>query len=1053
MAINADQLLNRPSELHRRYGGRLAMQKAQQEKMVGGGPSNIVLSKKSIKGIEGIKINVIKIEDILKGSLALDKKQLDDKKKATSKKRKEDIETKLETKPNAESGGKVKLPAAPRMGILDFIKNFIGNVLLGYFAVRLIKHLPKIMPIVKFLGNAADFIIDVGGKLLTGLLTFAQKGQEAHDKTRGFIKNLGGENFAKGFDKFIGAIDTALFLTTVLAGSMAMEAMSGGGGGGPGGPGPRRQPTRTTSGGRTLDTPNIRNPVRQKPTVTTGGATPRPMGGGPKITGDVSGGGKLKLPSKSGIRAGGIAALVMLIPDLINSGMLVSQGRPKDGIRTFLSAIAGVGAGMAAIAGVTAGAAALGITGVGIPAAIALAIAGFAASSAASFLAYEGTDALLKKMGLIDNDPKTRKPYAYKSGGITRGGKSAGRVRRTVSKGKYKRVLTPQKPSKTELKTEAFTKPENKTLKESTEELDKTKYFGPILAISSKIMNKEEPTDRDYQNVGLGINLLIAKGIQDKQLKGGVVAAFAEGGLVDPDVLSATETGGDISNWVAKAFRGAIETGAQKTMRLMKEMREMKKIKEKTGSGENEYGGDGDGGGGGSLTSGVWGPILDLIASKESGGSYTKMYGGKENPSLVNMTLQEVSAFQAAHAKKTGSAAMGRYQFMNALGQGAAVGLKPTDKFSPENQDKMAVGLIVNKRKVTLDMIKSNPDEAMIRLGMEWAAIGMPKSMRGHRRMVAAGETYYAGDGVNKAHITPAQMRAAFAKTLGGGYSQAELAKSQAGSSGSFSMGDTASVKGGKAFPLTKGRPGVSEGQVFNGPRRGRRHAGVDVVEKAPWGKDPRLPINAYAAGKVISERYNASDPYLSGLMIDHGGIQTRYLHATPSVRPGDVVKAGQPIGRLLNLGGQTHLHFEAYQGSKLLNPTSMLNTAAFAKGGRVYKKTFAMLGEKGTPEFVFDYDTTRGLDSLAPRLLDKLNRAKTKPQLARILEFYAPKPQSPNIASFPSYNEMSESSQTFIVQSPPPPSDDYGSDGGGGGVLIASGGSGFADKLYKGDG
>jgi hypothetical protein len=168
MAINADKLLNKSS-------GRLAMQKAQQEKMIGGGPVNIVLTKKSIKGIEGIKINVIKIENILKGSLALDKKQLDDKKKATSKKRKDDIETKLETKPNVESG-KVKMPSAPRMGILDFIKNFIGNVLLGYFAVRLIKHLPKIMPIVKFLGNAADFIINTGGELLNGLITFAQKG-------------------------------------------------------------------------------------------------------------------------------------------------------------------------------------------------------------------------------------------------------------------------------------------------------------------------------------------------------------------------------------------------------------------------------------------------------------------------------------------------------------------------------------------------------------------------------------------------------------------------------------------------------------------------------------------------------------------------------------------------------------------------------------------------------------------------------------------------------------------------------------------------------------
>ena len=34
MAIKADKLLNKSS-------GRLAMQKAQQEKMVGGGPSNI----------------------------------------------------------------------------------------------------------------------------------------------------------------------------------------------------------------------------------------------------------------------------------------------------------------------------------------------------------------------------------------------------------------------------------------------------------------------------------------------------------------------------------------------------------------------------------------------------------------------------------------------------------------------------------------------------------------------------------------------------------------------------------------------------------------------------------------------------------------------------------------------------------------------------------------------------------------------------------------------------------------------------------------------------
>jgi hypothetical protein len=525
MAINADKLLNKSS-------GRLAMQKAQQEKMIGGGPVNIVLTKKSIKGIEGIKINVIKIENILKGSLALDKKQLDDKKKATSKKRKEDIETKLETKPNVESG-KVKMPSAPRMGILDFIKNFIGNVLLGYFAVRLIKHLPKIMPIVKFLGNAADFIINTGGELLNGLITFAQKGQEAHDKTRGFLKSFGGENFAKGFDKFIGAIDTALFLTTVLAGSMAMEAMSGGGGGG-------------------LMKDTVKGEARKSAGVFGRGATRAVTRLG------------LKTIGKGGTKAilGAVRPLVRnapLIGGLLEFGISWALGDPLP-----KAAFRGVGTALLAAVGAA----------IGGP--IGLAIGGYAGGELGGVL-YD--------MFFNNKKPSQKsKVQGRAGGGVTRGGRSRGRVKRTLSKQKYKRVLAPQKPSKTEFK--------DKEVKKSTEELDKTKYFGPILAVSSKIMNKEEPTQRDYQNVGLGINLLIAKGIQDGQLKGGIVAKFAGGGLVDPDVLSAAETGGDISNWVAKTFRGAIETGAQRTMRLMKEMREMEKRKKEKDEGAGGATGD-----------------------------------------------------------------------------------------------------------------------------------------------------------------------------------------------------------------------------------------------------------------------------------------------------------------------------------------------------------------------------------------------------------------------------------------------------------------------------
>jgi hypothetical protein len=966
MAINADKLLNKSS-------GRLAMQKAQQEKMIGGGPVNIVLTKKSIKGIEGIKINVIKIENILKGSLALDKKQLDDKKKATSKKRKEDIETKLETKPNVESG-KVKMPSAPRMGILDFIKNFIGNVLLGYFAVRLIKHLPKIMPIVKFLGNAADFIINTGGELLNGLITFAQKGQEAHDKTRGFLKSFGGENFAKGFDKFIGAIDTALFLTTILAGSMAMEAMSGGGGGGPGGPGPRRQPTRTTSGGRTLDTPNIRNPVRQKPTVTTGGATPRPMGGGPKITGDVSGGGKLKLPSGGSIRSGGIAALVMLIPDLINSGMLVSQGRPKDGIRTFLSAIAGVGAGMAAMAGITAGAAALGITGVGIPAAIALAITGFAASSAASFLAYEGTNAILKKMGLFDNDPKTGKPYAYRSGGITRGGRSRGRVKRTLSKGKYKRVLAPQKPLKTELKTEAFTK--NKNLKESTEELDKTKYFGPILAISSKIMNKEEPTDRDYQNVGLGINLLIAKGIQDGQLKGGIVAKFAEGGLVDPDVLSAAETGGDISNWVAKTFRGAIETGAQRTMRLMKEMREKNKPAGVPGSEQpgdpsmvNIQGGSAD----------FW--TLVAIASREDAdpqGSadvaqsiYNRLASGAYTGKTIKDLITAGGQYEPTWQYPKGSANVKNkpnpewFAIKDAASAAAASGMS-------EEAMKSVASSILNPT------LQENARQFVQgRTDFKGANSGRPPSIQRKGGDNWFGWEYnYRANKIGSipnfgatATSTPGGPGPSISSGTGGTYGTSAQGTKIAGDLGKYMY---QSLKSGPDFSQ------VSEHPNFGGSFR-RSYRSWHNVDRAVdiggfWPKD-QVKILA----KV--EEFNRKN----------------------NVKPVELLygKPGTPEAG--SHGDHVHV--------------------AYAKGGRIHKPIIAMIGEKG-PEFVFDANTTAGLDKLAPQLLEKLNFASTKPQLASILQSYAP-------------YDASASSQTIVVQSPSAPSGGRNNNSSGGGVAV----------------
>ena len=975
MAINADQLLNRPSELHRRYSGRLAMQKAQQEKMVGGASVNIVLTKKSIKNVDTIKTNVVKIESILKGTLALDKKQLDDKKIDVSKKRKEKIETKLETKPNAESG-KISMPAAPRMGILDFVKNFIGNILLGYFAIRLIKHLPKIMPIVKFLGNAADFIIDVGGKLLNGLVTFVQKGQEAHDKTRGFIKNLGGENFAKGFDKFIGAIDTALFLTTVLAGSMVVEALTGDGGG-PGG----RQPTRPT------------RPTR--PTVTQSGGTPRPMGGRPRITGDVSGGGKFKLPSGGSIRSGGIAALVMLIPDIINSGMLVSQGRAKDGIRTFLSAIAGVGAGLAAMSGVTAGAAALGITGVGIPAAIALAIAGYAASSAASFLAYEGTNALLKKMGLVDNDPKTGKPYAYRSGGITRGGKSQRGARRTISKGKYKRVLAPQKPSKTELKTETFTK--DKILKESTEELDKTKYFGPILAISSKIMNKEEPTQRDYQNVGLGINMLISQGVQQQQLKGGLVAAFASGGLVDPDVLSAIETGGDISNWVAKTFQAEVESNAQKTLRMIREK------KEERGKQPS------------STT-----PSPDGFEVGPAGTSGDKLTMARNLMRDLGLTADQAAGIVGNMAAESG--------VENARVQGSRPGEKGVLKVDGKTGYGIVQWTSQGRQQALADYAKSRGADLSKPLSMDIEYQFFLKEFKGKyghvlsqikqaRDVKTASTIFMQQYEVPAGYKTEAKImeRYNMSKPI---YDKLALGQGKATEGAGTYIGAPTNIGKGSAVQYVTGDVNYKgDGQQFYYDLAGHG---------LPGNYHDHIAFATIADKEIAKKKLRAA-----GIEI---GSEYKGRERSPGYH-GKNLAFDVPGGQW---GGSGAIGQKEFAGSRKVR--QVLGIKAYFRGGRVSIPTFATLAEKG-PEFVFDADTTAGLDRLAPQLLERLNIASTKPQLASILQSYAP------------YDAMSP--QTIIIPSPSTPEEDgYDSRMSGGGVAFMPIGGGDADPfstLYQG--
>ncbi len=101
-------------------------------------------------------------------------------------------------------------------------------------------------------------------------------------------------------------------------------------------------------------------------------------------------------------------------------------------------------------------------------------------------------------------------------------------------------------------------------------------------------------------------------------------------------------------------------------------------------------------------------------------------------------------------------------------------------------------------------------------------------------------------------------------------------------------------------------------------------HDGTDIG--APCGS----VIRAAAAGVVISVVWN--DAYGNRLLIDHGvgpngHTVTAYNHAQSySVRVGDVVQAGQPIGAVGTTGWSTgcHLHAQAWVDDVLIDPAGL---------------------------------------------------------------------------------------------------------------------------------
>lgn len=163
-------------------------------------------------------------------------------------------------------------------------------------------------------------------------------------------------------------------------------------------------------------------------------------------------------------------------------------------------------------------------------------------------------------------------------------------------------------------------------------------------------------------------------------------------------------------------------------------------------------------------------PLLDLIARGESSGDYNKVWGGirradRPRRPLTSMTVGEVLAWQASIDHKYMSEASGRYQVMeDTLRPLVGRVVNANDLYDPDTQDKIAIHLMNRRGLADYRSGKISAEKFADKLAREWAAVGVQRRQRGHRRTVNRGQSYYAGDGLNRASIKPDEMLAAIAR-------------------------------------------------------------------------------------------------------------------------------------------------------------------------------------------------------------------------------------------------------------------------------------------------
>lgn len=164
--------------------------------------------------------------------------------------------------------------------------------------------------------------------------------------------------------------------------------------------------------------------------------------------------------------------------------------------------------------------------------------------------------------------------------------------------------------------------------------------------------------------------------------------------------------------------------------------------------------------------------LLDYIGRLETGRTDDSAYGvivffkhGKLPKPLTEYTIDELLAAQKTWAKNWRGSAAGKYQIIRKtlLGLIDQMEVPGSMKFSPDFQDQLGFQLLLNRGWQAFVSRQVTVGAYALQLAREWASIPVLSPVQGAHRQVVRGQSYYAGDGINKAHADPKEFEALLA--------------------------------------------------------------------------------------------------------------------------------------------------------------------------------------------------------------------------------------------------------------------------------------------------